>query len=84
MGCLGGSPEDHYLKGHISSYEIAMMEINVHECEPERLPAGELCMNEIELMAYWETKFVFVGGTTNYIDFEDIENPVKTLLKAIV
>ena len=83
LGCLDAKPEDLYFKGHISSYDLTMIEINVHECEPERLPNGQQCMSDEELITYWKSKVVFVAALTNYIDFGDIDNPVKSLVKTV-
>ena len=50
------------------------------KCEQSLLEEGQNCYNETELEDYLANLKISVGYLHNYIDYEDIENPVKTIL----
>lgn len=79
--CLGNDPEELHLKGYTSAPDQIFIEINIESCVAENLPPGEQCMTLDELEVYYSDKLVFVATMINYIDFEDIDNPIKSLLK---
>ena len=50
-------------------------------CKSKDLTDGQSCMNETEAGAYFQKLGLNVLGINNFIDYEDIENPVKTSQK---
>ena len=46
------------------------------KCSQKFLPEGQSCFNETEIYEYTKTIRVELGFLHNYIDYENIENPV--------
>lgn len=52
--------------------------LSLSRCDQALLAAGEECMEEEELETYYAGIEVIVSYFDTKIDFEDIENPLKT------
>ena len=50
-------------------------------CRSSDLTDGQLCMDETEADAYFQNYYIGVLDLNNFIDYEDIENPIKTSQK---
>ena len=48
-------------------------------CEPENLDSGQTCMSEEELKEYYKNFTIRLQLLHNYIEYDDIENPIKTI-----
>ena len=53
--------------------------INIHTCKEKDVQPGESCMSEEEVNEYFRTKSFFFQILHTFIDYNDIDHPVKTI-----
>ena len=66
------------LRGQVASKEAWLIKIELISCETSDLADGQRCMNETEVKDYFAPKKVRILQLFNFIDYEDIEEPLKT------
>ena len=79
--CTNESSKEVTLFGHISHKNHQLLELNIVECKAEDLPEGEVCMEETELADYYQSMVMFVSATNNFIDYENIADPIRQEFK---
>ena len=56
-----------------------MISINLKACKQKNLEPGQTCMSVAELEEYYNNLTVRLQFLHNYIEYDDIENPIKTI-----
>ena len=57
------------------------LSIVLRRCDPGLLKDGHTCMEEAELVDYWNRHSVSLTMLNTQIDFDDIDHPLKTQFK---
>ena len=65
------------LLGLAGAKKIQRLQILIHACKSADLTEGETCMSETEVGDYFEQLRFSMLNLNNFVDYEDIENPVK-------
>ena len=69
------------MSGIDSAPNNTLVTINLSKCDQSILEEGQECMAGEELVEYYSGLELFVNYYDTKIDFEDIDNPIKTAIK---
>ena len=67
------------LQGLLYDSNRKSINIEIKSCNEKDLQPGESCMNDEEFKDYFRSKAFIFQILHTYIDYDDIENPVKTI-----
>ena len=75
-------PADMTVVGYMESAGSTIPAVRLERCNESDMLPGISCMGDTELDAYFDgkKKIRFMYGR-NFVDFEDIKNPVKQVIK---
>ena len=71
--------ENEVLSGTEGSTKKTYLQVDFESCDPLNLASGLTCMQKEELDLYLEKYYMQVLTTNSQIDYDDIDDPLKTI-----
>ena len=69
------------ISGSSSSGHPKTLTVSIEKCDPKNLEIP--CVSESEMTKFWRSTFVGIMSIETYLDFNDIDNPIKQKITSL-